>query len=88
MVFHEVLVPAFGFALGEGEGNGDLAGSLQALPPEGVGDHFHAGEGNGVDGIASRSGNGGRLRLRKDGGGKAGGEGDDSCCHSVTGVRG
>ena len=57
---HEVLVPAFALALGERQRNRDLAGGLQALSPEGIRGHLHAGEGNRVDGIAARSGLGGK----------------------------
>ena len=60
---HEVLIPSFALALGEGQGDRDLTGRLQALPPERVRGHFHAGEGNRVDGITARS------RLRREGGG-------------------
>ena len=60
---HEVLIPPFALALGECQGYRDFAGRLQALPPERVRGHLHAGEGNGVDGIAARSG------LRREGGG-------------------
>ena len=64
----EVLVPALALALGERQRDGDLAGRLQALPPEGIRGHLHAREGDGVDGIAGGRG----LRLEGDGGQEAG----------------
>ena len=51
--FHEILVAAFAFALGEGERNGDFTGSFQALAPEGILRQFYAGKGNRINGIST-----------------------------------
>ena len=76
---YEVLVTAFAFALGEGQGNGDLAGGFQPLSPERIRGHLHAGERNRVDGITA----GGGLRLQGCGNKNTGKEENRFVSHSA-----
>ena len=50
---HEVGITARLLALGKSQGDGDVAAGFKTLAPERSWGHFHMGEGDGSDGIAS-----------------------------------
>ena len=76
---HEVLIAAFAFALGESQRNGDLAGRLQTLPPEGVLLDFNACKRDRIDGI---TGIGNRLGAGGNENCQAGQNGNEMLGHS------